>query len=47
VQVILSQGPTVPVLRWVRYKLRLTGVAVAPWNVTFRILGCGNPGWGQ
>ncbi len=42
VKVLLAQNPTVPVGRWVRWKITLTG-ASAPWSVTFRILCCGNP----
>ncbi len=43
VKVLLFQNPTVPVLRWVRWKLTLSNIgALAPWDATFRILVCGS-----
>jgi hypothetical protein len=41
-KVILAQNPTVPLARWVRWKLNLTGTASASWDMTFRVLCAAN-----
>ena len=42
--VILSQAPSVPLARWVRWKLKLTGSPTAgDWGATFRLHAVANP----
>ena len=41
-KVLLAQNPTVPLARWVRWQLDVTGVASSTWDLTFRILAAAN-----
>lgn len=40
-KVLLSQNPTVPLARWVRWRISVSG-ATAAWDTTFRILCAAN-----
>ncbi len=41
-KVLLSQNPTVPLARWVRWRISVTGTATSSWDATFRILCAAN-----
>ena len=41
-KVLLSQNPTCPLARWVRWRLSVTGTPVAAWDMTFRITAAAN-----
>jgi hypothetical protein len=41
-KILLAQNPTVPLGRWVRWRLTLNGTATSAWDATFRILACCN-----
>lgn len=41
-KVLLSQNPTCPLARWVRWNLSVVGTATASWDMTFRILAACN-----
>ena len=41
-KVLLNQNPTVPLARWVRWRISTTGVGAAGWDATFRILAAAN-----
>ncbi len=43
-KVILSQGPSVPLATWVRWRAWLSG-ATALWDLTFRVLLTANRVW--
>jgi hypothetical protein len=37
-KVLLSQNPSVPLSRWVRWRLSASGVGAGGWDVTFRVM---------
>lgn len=41
-KVLLSQNPTCPLARWVRWKLTVQGSPSASWDLTFRIIAACN-----
>ena len=41
-KVLLSQNPTVPLARWVRWQLNTSGTPTQTWDITFRILAAAN-----
>ena len=41
-KILLAQNPTVPLGRWVRWKLTVSGTATSSWDATFRVLCCAN-----
>ncbi len=41
-KVLLSQNPTVPLARWVRWKLTPTGTPTGDWGLCFRIYAAAN-----
>jgi hypothetical protein len=41
-KVLLSQNPTCPLARWVRWRLAVTGTPTAAWDMTFRISASAN-----
>ena len=41
-KIILAQNPTVPLGRWVRWKLSTSNATTSTWDATFRILCCAN-----
>jgi hypothetical protein len=42
VKVLLAQNPTVPLGRWVRWRLTTQGSPTSQWDLTFRLLACAN-----
>lgn len=41
-KVLLAQNPTVPLARWVRWRISVSGTASSSWDATFRILCSAN-----
>jgi hypothetical protein len=41
-KIIMAQNPTVPLGRWVRWKILVSGAASSAWDATFRVLACCN-----
>lgn len=41
-KVLLQQNPTVPLARWVRWRLSVAGAPTGAWDMTFRISAAAN-----